>query len=367
LPPDFNRDVYCLFGLPFDAVSLTETEQRIRSAIEQRTPCFLSTPNLNFLIACQTDAAFRNSVINSDLSVADGMPIVWLSRLLGIPIRERVAGSTLFERLRQGSGKKIAVYLFGGPNGVAETACKQLNSENKGMSCVGFESPGFGSIDDMSSDGIIERINSSNADFLVVALGARKGQAWIEYNRHRLNVPVISHLGAVVNFVAGTVRRAPTWMQNIGCEWLWRIKEEPTIWKRYALDGIYLIILIATNVMPYKLFLWHQKLRSQNPTLGVVTTETSKNTYVLRLSGYWTKENISIIRNHLRLATVAKKDLLVDMKGVVFIDSAFIGLLMLTKATQTKHQKKLEVIQTQKKVRKIFKFCCAGDLLNDRE
>ena len=103
MPPDFNRDVHCLFGLPFDAVTLAEAEQRVRSAADQRASCFLSTPNLNFLIGCQTDAAFRDSVINSDLSIADGAPILWLSKLLGIPIHERVAGSSLFERLRHGT------------------------------------------------------------------------------------------------------------------------------------------------------------------------------------------------------------------------------------------------------------------------
>ena len=363
LPHDFNRNVYCLLGLPLDAVDLGEAESHIRRAVAHRTSCFLSTPNLNFLIASQTDAAFRDSVINSDLSVADGMPIVWLCRLLGIPIYERVAGSTLFEKLRQDSGKKISVYFFGGPDGVAESACKQLNNENKGISCVGFESPGFGDIEDMSADALIQRINESKADFLVVALGARKGQAWIERNRSRLNTPVISHLGAVLNFVAGTVNRAPTWVQQIGCEWLWRIKEEPAIWKRYAQDGVHLMALMATIVLPYALFLMRHKRKYNNADSSFATAETTKDSYILRLSGCWTKDNLQILRGHFRTATCSGKDILVDMGKVPYIDSAFIGLLMLVKAAQGNCHKKMKIIKLQETTHRILHYCRAGQLL----
>ena len=122
---DFGRKVHCLLGLPFDAIDTAGAVQRIRHSVRSRQPCFLSTPNLNFLVACRTDGAFRDSVINSDLSIADGMPLVWVARLLGIPIRERVAGSTVFEKLR--TGERISVFFFGGLDGVAESACRKLS------------------------------------------------------------------------------------------------------------------------------------------------------------------------------------------------------------------------------------------------
>src|SRR4051812_14302154 len=119
---DFSRDVYCLLGMPVDAVDLAGAEQRIRSAAERRSPCFLSTPNVNFLVTCQSDDAFRDTLLDSDLSVADGMPLVWLGRLVGIPLRERVAGSSLFEALRHGPGKRLSVFFFGGDEAAGEAA-----------------------------------------------------------------------------------------------------------------------------------------------------------------------------------------------------------------------------------------------------
>lgn len=89
----------------------------------------------------------------------------------------------------------------------------------------------------MSAPELLAQINATGAHFLVVSLGAQKGQAWIVQNMEQLTIPVISHLGAVVNFVAGEVNRAPMWMRKVGLEWLWRIKEEPSLWRRYAADA----------------------------------------------------------------------------------------------------------------------------------
>ncbi len=250
---DFSRPVHCLLGLPFDAVDMAGAEHRLLAAKETGERCFLSTPNLNFVVACLGDEAFRESVIQSDLSVADGMPLVWVARLLGIPIRERVAGSGLFERLYSAQAtaeRKVAVFYFGGEAGRAELACKTTNEEATGSICVGAIDPGFIPVESMSREEWIERINESGADFLVVALGARKGQAWIMRNRDRLMVPLISHLGAVVNFVAGSVSRAPVTMQRAGLEWLWRIKEEPDLWRRYFHDGLALLKLLTTRQLP---------------------------------------------------------------------------------------------------------------------
>ena len=363
--PDFSREVHCLLGLPFDAINMADAKQRIKAAAASRTPCFLSTPNLNFLIASLSDTSFRNSVINSDLSIADGMPLVWIARLLGIPIRERVAGSDLFEQLRYDSGNPLSVFLFGGPNGVAEMACQRLVMEDHGLTCVGFESPGFGSVEEMSNEGTIQRINASNADFLLVSLGARKGQAWIEHNRMRISVPVISHLGAVMNFVAGTVKRAPVWMQHIGLEWLWRIKEDPALWRRYFWDGLALLTLLVSRVFPFAWYrLRHKADDSQLATASVEAMDDANN-YTVRLSGAWTLRNIAPLRDCFSKVVLAEKDVRLDMSGVNYVDSAFVGLVILLQGHQTQHSRQLLLVPLQKPVRRVFKYCCSEYLCLD--
>ncbi|MFC7408445.1 WecB/TagA/CpsF family glycosyltransferase [Hydrogenophaga atypica] len=257
--PKFQR--FSIAGLPFDVLDQAEAVNRVCTAIQRQERLFFSTPNLNFLVMAQEDEAFRQSVLASDLSLADGMPVVWLSRLQGTPLPERVAGSTVFEQLRSGAGqgvlgRPIKVYFFGGPPGVAEKACSVLNAEHAAgrgqMLGVGAFCPGFGSVADMSAPATIAAINASGADLLVVALGAKKGQAWIMHNLDQLTIPVVSHLGAVVNFVAGTVERAPLTWQRWGFEWLWRIRQEPALFKRYWNDGWGLVYLIAHALLVRK-------------------------------------------------------------------------------------------------------------------
>lgn len=235
---DPDRELVCVLGLPFDVVSMGEAVRRVREAARTRKPFLISTPNVNFVVAARSDASFRRSVLRSELILADGMPIVWLSRFLGLPLKERVSGADLFEALRACQDEPpLKVYFFGGPDGAAKAACEAVNRRGGGLYCVGHQSPGFVPVEEMSTDAHIEAINLADPDFVIVSLGAKKGQQWIDRNRQRLKAPVISHLGAVVNFAAGTVKRAPKWIQKTGFEWFWRICQEPALVSRYASDA----------------------------------------------------------------------------------------------------------------------------------
>jgi N-acetylglucosaminyldiphosphoundecaprenol N-acetyl-beta-D-mannosaminyltransferase len=337
----------------------------MRQAVAGRTCCFLSTPNLNFLIASQSDAAFRDSVIASDLSVADGMPLVWLARLLGIPLPERVAGSSLFEALRADAAHPLSVYFFGGPEGVAAEACRRLNAEGKGLRCVGHRYPGFGSLDAMSADEVIADINASGADFLVVALGARKGQAWVVRNLPRLTVPVVSHLGAVVNFVAGTLSRAPRWMQQGGLEWLWRIKEEPGLWRRYLGDGLTLLRLLATRVLPHAWYLRRNRRLLNALPEGAFAREIVGETLWLQMRGVWTERNLDPLRRMFAMGTTAGYDFRIDLGDVHYVDSAFVGLLMLLHGHQSGCARQLAIMDAHGDVARVFGWCGAGFLLEE--
>ena len=154
----------------------------------------------------------------------------------------------------------------------------------------------------------------------MVSLGARKGQAWIERNRARLSVPVVSHLGAVVNFVAGRLRRAPLWMQRTGLEWLWRIKEEPTLWRRYASDGWALLGLLLTRVLPYA---WHRRRHppaaAELDRAGMVERQDG-DTRVLRLRGAWQAGNLDSLRAGFAEAAAAGLEVRLDLSEVSFVE-----------------------------------------------
>ncbi|HEX8407057.1 MAG TPA: WecB/TagA/CpsF family glycosyltransferase [Duganella sp.] len=332
---DFERRVHAVLGLPFDAVTMGQAEAMLLDDLRQRRRNFFSTPNLNFLVAALDDRPFRDSVLRSDLSIADGMPIIWIARLLGIPLTERVAGSTLFERLRAQRQVPLKVFFFGGPDGVARRAGDVLNSENGALRCVGARSPGFGTIEQMSTPELIDEINHARPDFLLVALGAKRGQTWIEHNLAALHTPLVSHLGAVVNFVAGTVTRAPGLMGRLGLEWLWRIKEEPALWRRYWRDGIALLGLFTGSVLPGALDAARRRAGKgrRAPVLRVLPELAGTR---LALAGDWLEPDLAPLRRAFTAATAEPGHIVLDLREAGRLDSALIGLLMLLYGHQTK-------------------------------
>jgi len=347
---DFSRPVHCILGLPFDAITLADAVEKVRRAAFERRPCFISTPNLNFLMAAQTNVDFRRSVLRSDLSLPDGMPIVWMAKLMNIPITERVAGADLFDALRKCKGRKLKVYFFGGPPGVAERAMQAMNAENGGVECVGFETPGFGPVSEMSSPETLAKINSSGAEFLVVSLGAVKGQAWIEHNLEALQVPVVSHLGAVVNFVAGNVKRAPKWMQVSGLEWVWRILMEPTLLGRYWFD----IKSLARISQNFLMTLIKTKLRRRKNRADKLNWQNIHvpNESVKRLKIFGSGVNGSLNELRKEIASFCGKfnHIELEIGAVDFVDSEFFGLLAIMYGCQINGGCGLTLIDAEKRV-----------------
>jgi len=362
---NFQRNVVCILGLPFDAITVAQAQATVSDAIRLQRRCFLSTPNLNFLMTARRDADFRDSVVRSDLSVADGMPIIWIARILGVPLPERVAGSTLFERLRRQLSLPVKVFFFGGPAGVAADAGAVLNQDHGSMICVGTYSPGYGSIVDMSTPAVIDEINAAKPDFLVVALGAKRGQAWIEHNMVRLEVPVVSHLGAVINFVAGSIEQAPEKIGRSGLEWLWRIKEEPALWRRYWVDGVAFIQVLMKLVIPYAWFsMQTRKRRVVNvvPTLSIDGTDAG--CIRITMHGDWYLGNLQPLRDAFTATSSAKCDVELDLGQVTGLDAGAVGLLILLFGHQSKIGWQLRVVATSKVVKKIIRLCDADYLFS---
>lgn len=325
----FDRDVVCLAGLPLDVLTLAQAVAHLRAAALARQRCFVSTPNLNFAVAARRDPAFRDSVLRSDLSLADGAPLVWIARLLGLPITERVAGASLFEALRAHAGEPLKVFFFGGPPGAAETASRMLAAGPGGLRGVGFDPAGFGSVEEMSGIDRIARINASGADFVIVSLGAKKGQAWIEHNAAALEAPLLCHMGAVVNFAAGTVARAPKRVQHLGLEWLWRIKEEPRLWRRYGSDGIVFIGWFATRVLPA--FWAVRRRQSPGSAQSCVVDAVGAGGLRIRLAGRWCRADLAPLRAAFATASEGGRRCELSLEGVSDIDAAFLGLVCIAR------------------------------------
>ena len=343
--------------MPIDSVYFPTLIRKIVDAVLTEQQCLISTPNVNFLIKSQDNIAFRETILSSNLCLADGMPLIWIAKLLQIPIRERVAGADLFGRLKalksSRLNRRLRVFLLGGAEGLAEKVARQLNGTECGLECVGFLNPGFGSISDLSTDEVLSAINSSRADLLAVFFGAEKAQAWLLHNHHRLTVPVRAQFGATINFEAGAVKRAPLFLRSTGFEWLWRIKEEPYLWRRYWKDGIALLRLLTACVLP--LVVGGYRRRQGENRFSVLTTwEPARTT--LGFVGAAIDENADRAISALREALARDADVDVDLSRTETIDARFFGLLLMMRKKMSSRGKRLQLYGESAYLRRLFRL-----------
>ncbi len=339
---DFDRDVWCLLGLPVDVTDVSGAMGEIDRAVRNNKRLSFVTPNVNWLVRSFRDQNARKEMLEADLSLVDGAPLVALAKLLGVPTTSRVAGSDLFEALRRRpafASEKLRVFFFGGRNGAAETAMQELNREKSGIEAVGCYNPGFGDLDSMSAQPILDKINEAKPDFVVVALGAEKGQAWINRNQTRLVAPVLAHLGAVIDFTAGGISRAPRFIQKIGLEWVWRIKEEPALWRRYFEDGLSLAHIAVARLLPQLLFA--SRATSDTQASARVDIGSAKTTIVL--AGDIHQSSMRPIREAFRRVAAMERDVCLDFSGVASFDRAFLGLVLMLEKHLTKSGQKIYI------------------------
>jgi N-acetylglucosaminyldiphosphoundecaprenol N-acetyl-beta-D-mannosaminyltransferase len=360
---DLSRKVYCVLGIPIDAIDMPGLLRAVHDAASNGAPFLISTPNLHFLVHSRLDPEFRETLLLSDLCPADGMAIVWIARLIGLPIKERIAGSSMLEALKaeKQCAKRLRLFLFGGAKGVVEVAAMALNQSPSGLSCVGSIYPGYGSVAEMSKDHIIDRINASDADFLIAALSAKKGQLWLQRNHDRLQIPIRAHLGAAINFTAGNVRRAPRAIQKLGLEWLWRIKEEPRLWRRYWDDGRVLLRLLLTDIFPLAVRTRWQRLQgSRHLTIKHVQNH---DTITLSLSGAATDHNVDQAIDIFRHAVVTKKKIRINLSDTRMIDARFFGLFLMLRKSAKKEGTDLKFIDVSSRLQALFRLNGVGFLL----
>ncbi len=247
--PGDNRDRVALSGVLVDRVGVAQAGHRIEAFLSAERLHQVVTVNLDFLHLAQADARFRETINEADLAVADGMPLVWASRLAGRRLPERVTGIALVDeccRLAALTGREI--YLLGGRPGIADQAARSIERRYPGAAIAGVYSPPFGPLSAEKDRRMVDLVNRSGAGFLFVALGAPRQDLWIRAHRHQLEVGVAMGVGCTLDLVAGAVSRAPGWMQRTGLEWLHRFRLEPRrLWQRYLINDTRMFVRLMVD------------------------------------------------------------------------------------------------------------------------
>ena len=206
-------------GLLFDNVTIFEATARIIEFAKLRDrPRFVSTGNLDHLAIKAVDREFKAAYEAADLVVADGAPVVWLSRLARTPLKERVAGSDLFWTVgRAAADAGVTLFFLGGAPGAAEAAKRALEERYPRANVVGTYCPPFASFaTPEEQDAIRAAVTSANPDSLLVAFGAPKQEKWIAANLMRLGVPVARGVGGSCSMQSDMIERSPAGVHRAG-------------------------------------------------------------------------------------------------------------------------------------------------------
>ena len=238
-----------ILGVKVDKVTISEAATRIIAMLNENRPHWVFTPNSEIIMQAYKDEEFCDILNRADLLTADGIGVVYASRILGNPIEERAAGyditCMLLERFAK-SGHRI--FFFGGREGVAEMAKKNLEAKYPFINIVGTHNGYFKPEDEPD---IIREINDTNPDILFVCLGAPAQEKWIARNSIKLNAKVCMGVGGSLDVIAGTAERAPKAWCDKGLEWLYRLIKQPSRFVRMlALPKFALTVLIKGNNFP---------------------------------------------------------------------------------------------------------------------
>lgn len=244
-----------ILGTEVSRYNLSETIEMMSDAIQNRKKLRIAVTPVNCILWARKNFKLREIYNTAQIVTADGVPVVWASKLLNKPIRGRVTGLDLLpEFAGVASEKNYSFFFLGAAEGVGERLAETLQEKNPGLRIAGTYSPPFAvQFSDEENRKMIEKINRSKADVLWVSLTAPKQDYWIANHFDKLDVSVAIGVGAAFDVVAGKIKRSPEWMQRRGLEWFYRLIREPRrLSRRYLLEAPVFLPLIMKQAFQKK-------------------------------------------------------------------------------------------------------------------
>lgn len=241
-----------ILGMRVDGTSYQDTIDQIFSWIKQKSSSYICVSNVHMTMETYDDTDFRNVVNSADLVVPDGMPLVWVLKLLGIKKQGRVSGPDLtIKLLKEAEKNKIPVAFYGSAQDTLNKLKERLEKQFPELIITELISPPYRSLTSEEQLLYIDKINKSGTKILFVGLGCPKQEKWMFENRERIE-SVMLGVGAAFDFIAGNKKRAPKFMQFLGLEWLFRLLSEPRrLFKRYFKHNVRFLWLTLTQLLGF--------------------------------------------------------------------------------------------------------------------
>jgi N-acetylglucosaminyldiphosphoundecaprenol N-acetyl-beta-D-mannosaminyltransferase len=246
LPPRVN-----ILGVGVSAITMEMTLHTLEGWISRQESQYVCVSGVHGVMESWRDADLRRIHNAAGLVTPDGMPLVWLSRLMGFSQVERVYGPDLMLAMCERSARRgHSQFFYGGAPGVAEKLASRLQSRFPGLQVAGAYSPPFRALSPEEDDAVVELINGAAPDIVWIGISTPKQECWMAEHRARLKAPILIGVGAAFDFHAGLMRQAPRWMQKSGLEWSFRLALEPRrLWRRYLINNPWFLWLVLLQAL----------------------------------------------------------------------------------------------------------------------
>lgn len=244
-----------VLGIKVNAVQIPAVIAQMQVWIAARSHCrFIAVTGMHGVTEAQHDVHFKRILNSADLVVPDGMPLVWIGRRHGHPLRRRVYGPELMQAFCRETAAGYRHFFYGGMPGIPELLAERMRTDY-GITIAGTYSPPFRAVSTEEDDKIVKLINDSKADVLWVGLSTPKQERWMYEHRERLRTPVVAGVGAAFDLNCGKLRQAPAWMRENGLEWCFRLLMEPRrLWRRYLVYGSEFVCSLASEFLGLRTF-----------------------------------------------------------------------------------------------------------------
>jgi|SRR6185503_5578201 len=241
-----------IFGVPVAAMTMEGALGLIDQAVQSKRRLQIGVVNAAKIVNMRRNEELRADVLSSDIVFADGMAVVWASRLLGRRLPERVAGIDLMMgMLERGNAGGYRVYCLGASQEILSRVVDRIGQDYPGVKVVGSRHGYFTTADEAE---VARNIADSRPDILFIAMTSPKKERFLSKWSPQLNVPVCHGVGGSFDVVAGYVQRAPERWQRLGLEWLYRVKQEPgRLWKRYLTTNSTFAMMVASALVKQQL------------------------------------------------------------------------------------------------------------------
>jgi N-acetylglucosaminyldiphosphoundecaprenol N-acetyl-beta-D-mannosaminyltransferase len=338
---------------------MAEALSRIEAGIVSGQTHQVATANLDFARNSLRDPYLQKIICDCSMVLPDGAPMLWAARLLGRPLLERVTGVDLIPELARLSAERgYGIFLLGSDERNTLGAMRVLEERHPGVRIVGRHSPPICSLEELDDREILGQIRAASPEVLLVAFGNPKQEIWIHRNRKHLHVPIVIGIGGSLEMIAGSLKRAPRWVQRLQLEWLFRMAQEPLrLLPRYAGDALALL-----RHLPMVLAV--SRLQPLDATPGKLKVAVQGNVRIVSTPTTLTGDHCAALVEEAAAAAGVSQELVIDMSATTRVEADGLGCLLQARRVTLAAGVWIWLAGMSTPVRRVLQFSAMADLFH---